>query len=111
MSTSGPALPAAVHRTRPEGHARQLVLRTAEGVGAAGARFHVDGTAVTGFTSDPTLADPPAQSPPGAFSTKLRGTHTFTVEAAGDLAPDAPAPGDTSVIDATKLLDVEYRLG
>jgi hypothetical protein len=74
----------------------------------------VDGAGVAGFAPDPTLGDLPTASLPPAFAANLRGKHTFTVAAAGELAPDAPLPSDTAAIDAAKLLDVflyvEYRL-
>jgi hypothetical protein len=83
-----------------------LLLRTGGGAKAVGAQISIDGTAVTGFASDPTLAELPARPLPGAFSANLRAQHTITIDTAGDLSPAAPIPGDPSAVDATKLLDV-----
>jgi hypothetical protein len=51
---------------------------------------------------------------PPAFGASLFGQHTLTIDAGGGLAPSPPVPGDASVVDGEKLLDVflylEYRL-
>lgn len=91
-----------------------LLLRTAGGSATAGVQLTVDGATIGSFSPDPTLGELPAQALPGAFTAHLRGTHTLVLVAAGDLAPTAPPPGDTSAIDGEKLLDVllyvEYQL-
>jgi hypothetical protein len=59
---------------------------------------------------DPTLGDLPAGALPGAFSANLYGDHVFTIVSAGNLAPTAPPPGDTSSIDPALLLDMMIYL-
>ena len=41
-----------------------------------------------------------------AFGARLLGRHTFSIEAAGDLAPTAPPPGNQAVCDPQRLLDL-----
>lgn len=91
-----------------------LVLRTADGGVPAGFAMTVDGAAVNAFATEPALGDLPARDLPGAFTANPRAQHTLTITAAGGLAPTSPPPGDVSVVDEDKLLDIllfiEYRL-
>ncbi len=91
-----------------------VAVRTASGAAPVGFDLAIDGTSVNAFAADPTLGDLPAAALPGAFTASLRGSHTLEVTSAGNLAPAAPLPGDTSAIDADKLTDiliaVDYRL-
>lgn len=91
-----------------------VLLRTAAGLPPAGFTLTVDGTPVNAFPADPTMGKLPGAALPGGFGANLRGTHTFAITAAGNLAPAAPIPGDASAIDMTKLEDiliyVEYVL-
>ena len=91
-----------------------VLLRTAAGLAPNGFALSVDGTAVNAFPADPTLGKLPGAALPGAFAANLRSVHTLAVQAAGNLAPAAPAPGDAAAIDPAILEDVliylEYRL-
>jgi hypothetical protein len=91
-----------------------VLLRTASGAAPAGFQMAIDGTPISGFTADSTLGNLPGQALPDAFTANLRAQHTVVIEAAGDLSPKAPPPGNIGAIDADKLLDVllylEYRL-
>jgi hypothetical protein len=90
-----------------------LLLRTASGAAPVGFTIAVDGSNVSSFVIDSTLGGLFAASLPGAFSANLYGDHTFKVVAAGNLAPVAPPPGDTSAIDSALLTDMllylEYK--
>jgi Tc toxin complex TcA C-terminal TcB-binding domain len=97
-----------------QGQRAVLLLRTASGAPPNGFAITVDGTAVVAFAPDPTLGNLPGATLPGAFAANLRAAHTLAIQAAGDLAPTAPVPGDASAIDLAKLEDlliyVEYKL-
>jgi hypothetical protein len=87
-----------------------LVLRTASGAPPVGFALSIDGTSVGATVKDPTLGDLPAGALPGGFSANLYGDHVFTIVSAGNLAPAAPPPGDTSSIDPALLLDMMVYL-
>ncbi len=91
-----------------------FVLRPAAGISTAGVELTIDGAPVSSFAADPTLGNLPAKPLPPAFTTNLRGLHSFVLTNAGPLAPTAPTPGDPSALTAEKLLDIalyiEYRL-
>jgi hypothetical protein len=76
-------------------------------------QLSIDGNAVAGFTADPALGGLLSAPLPAAFTANLIGTHTLTIDQAGNLAPASPQPGDTSAIDPDKLPDIvlylEYR--
>jgi Tc toxin complex TcA C-terminal TcB-binding domain/Neuraminidase-like domain/Salmonella virulence plasmid 28.1kDa A protein len=97
-----------------QGQRAVLLLRTASGAPPNGFAITVDGTVVAAFAPDPTLGNLPAATLPVAFAANLRAAHTLTIQAAGDLAPTTPVPGDASAIDLAKLEDlliyVEYKL-
>jgi hypothetical protein len=85
----------------------KLVLRTPPAQTATGVSIGIDATTASGFTRDPALADLYTADVSAAFAAGLLGERTFTVRAAGDLAPGRPQPpDDTSAVDAGKLLDV-----
>ncbi|MGH7731013.1 MAG: hypothetical protein ACRENJ_07155, partial [Candidatus Eiseniibacteriota bacterium] len=92
-----------------------LLLRTGDGTGPGAFQVSVDGQTLGGFAPDATLGGLPARPLPPGFLANLRGPHMLAVTDPGDLAPAAPTPGDTSAIDADKLLDVllymEYTVG
>lgn len=91
-----------------------LALRTASDRSAAGFKVSVDGTILSGFARDATFGNLFGQSIGGDFARNPRGSHTFKIEAAGDLAPDAPRPGDPSALSEDKIKDIflyiEYTL-
>lgn len=82
-----------------------LLLRTA-GESPGTFQVSVDGQAVTGFIPDATLGNLHGRPLPAAFSGNLRGAHVLTIDDPGTLAPATRPPGDTSAVDAEKLLDV-----
>ena len=90
-----------------------LILRTANGAAPVGFTMTVDGTALANSVLDPTLGNLPVSPLPGAFTANLYANHVLVITAAGNLAPAAPVPGDTSAIDAKLLLDtfiyLEYQ--
>jgi hypothetical protein len=92
--------------------ASALLLRASVDPGAF--QISIDGAPVNGFVADQDFGDLAARPLPGVFTNNLRGQHTLSVEAAGSFAPPAPAPGDTSAIDADRLLDmllyIEYTV-
>jgi hypothetical protein len=83
-----------------------LLLRIAGCLAPNGVSLQVDGSNINAFPADPTLGNLPGAALPGAFAANLRSVHTLTVQAAGNLAPAAPIPGDNSAIDAAKLEDL-----
>ena len=87
-----------------------LVLKTASGAPPVGFSMTIDGTTIANPVKDPTLGDLPDSVLPGTFSANLYGDHVFVITAAGNLAPAAPAPGDTSCIDPALLLDMMIYL-
>jgi hypothetical protein len=90
------------------------LLRTAAGVSVGTFQISIDGAALNGFAPDSSFGDLPTRPLPGAFTGNLRAQHTFVINNAGNLAPTSPPPGDTSVVDSGKLLDIllylEYQL-
>jgi hypothetical protein len=90
-----------------------VLLRVAPGGSAGAFQLSVDGTAVTGFATDPTLGNLLAAPLPAAFTGSLVGPHSIVIDNAGNLGPTSPQPGDPSAIDPDKLADVlfyvEYR--
>src|SRR5262249_27055902 len=84
----------------------KVVLRTPAGQTAGGVSLGVDAATAAGFTHDPDLGGLYTADVTAAFTTGLLGERTLTVHAAGDLAPDPVPPGDPSVADSAKLLDV-----
>ena len=92
-----------------------LLLRTAPSQTVENFAITVDGTSVTGFTTDPTMGNLWLADVSSVFAAGLFGDHLMTVTTAGNLAPDTAQPGVSAAIDDTKLLDVmlyiEYKLG
>jgi hypothetical protein len=90
-----------------------VLLRTASGVEPAALQMTIDGVAISAFSVDPTLGNLAGSPLSPTFTTNLRGPHTLVVDAAGELAATSQL-GDTSAIDAEKLLDVllylEFKL-
>ncbi len=93
----------------------QILLRTEDAVTLSGFQLTADAAPVSGFMTAGRPGQLLGQNLPVSFGAHLRGTHTFAIQSAGDLAPTAPIRDDTSVIDPDKLLDVllyvEFRLG
>jgi hypothetical protein len=102
-------------RGRPLRVERALVLlRTWNAAVPTGFQLTIDGATARTFTKAGQPGELPGQDLPSAFRSNLRGTHTLSVAAAGNLAPAARTPDDPSTIDPEKLLDillyVEFRL-
>jgi hypothetical protein len=83
-----------------------MAVRGAPGQSVAGLQLELDGTVQSGFVADATLGNLPSKSVTAAFAGGLLGTHTLVVKSAGELAPEAPVPGDLSAISGDKLLDI-----
>lgn len=104
-----------IFRGRPvELVSAKLVLRLAPGQTAGAVSFGLNGVALSGFASDPALGGVPSVVASAAFAGGVTGEHELTVQNPGNLAPAVPRPGDPSVFDDTRLLDimllVAYRL-
>ncbi|MGE5830015.1 MAG: hypothetical protein ACM30G_16890, partial [Micromonosporaceae bacterium] len=84
----------------------KLVLRTPPGQTVAGVSIRVGSMTLSGFATDPDLGGVWSVDASAALAGGLLGDRTFTVVAAGDLAPDAPVPGDTSALDEAKVSDI-----
>jgi hypothetical protein len=102
-------------RAQPIRVTRALVLlRTRDAAVPTGVQLNIDGSPITTFSKSGRPGELPGQDLPRAFQDNLRGPHTLSVGAAGDLAPAVRTSGDTSAIDPEKLLDillyVEYQL-
>jgi hypothetical protein len=83
-----------------------LALEVGPGRAANDLAVSVDGTTISQFQADNTVAGLLAADVSAMFAPGIYGTHEFVVTDAGRLAPDAPAPGDQSAIDETELRDV-----
>ena len=83
-----------------------IAIKGAPGQSVAGFQLALDGAVLSGFAADPMLGNLPSTSVAAAFAGGLFGVRTLTVTSAGDVAPDAPAPGDMSALDSAKLLDI-----
>jgi Tc toxin complex TcA C-terminal TcB-binding domain len=84
----------------------RIAIRTAEGAAPTGLRLKLNGANQSGFVADADLGGLPAKNVAAALGANVVGSHTIEIDQAGDLAPDAPAAGDLSALDDTKLADV-----
>ena len=91
-----------------------LAVRPREGQAVGALDISIDGTQFAGFAPDASLGNLPAVDLGALFANGLYRERELKVHAVGDLAPDAPVPGDPSALDEDKLLDVilylEYQL-
>lgn len=83
-----------------------LLLRTAEGVAPGGFALTVDGSTLNAFAPDSALGNLPGRPLPAAFASNLVSQHTLRLDNAGGFAPPVSVPGDSSALDAERLLDV-----
>jgi hypothetical protein len=83
-----------------------LALRPREDRDVTGLVVSVGGTSVATFTAQEKLGGLPGADVTAALPAALLGSHELRVTAAGDLAADAPRPGDPSALDEKKLLDI-----
>lgn len=69
----------------------------------------------SGFTKNPVFGELYTKNLGSLFNTGILGDHTVTISDAANLAPTAPAPGDTAAVDLEKLEDIvlylEYKIG
>jgi hypothetical protein len=82
-----------------------VLVRTAAGTPPTGLELTVDGTAVAGFAPSAAFGGLAAATLPPAFGAALRGSHSLAIAASGELA-FPPVPGDPTVVDPDRLLDV-----
>jgi Tc toxin complex TcA C-terminal TcB-binding domain/Neuraminidase-like domain/Salmonella virulence plasmid 28.1kDa A protein len=92
-----------------------LALRPRPGQTVAGTRLTFNSVPLTSFSASARLGQlPGVDLAAAAFPSGIAAQHTIQIDAAGDLALQNPAPGDTSIVDEAKLQDiliyVEYRL-
>lgn len=83
-----------------------LIVRTVGVAAVDGFRINLDGADQAGFAADSEFGDLPARDVAAAVAGGIVGEHTFTLENAGGLGPDAPAPGDVSALDEEKIADI-----
>ncbi|WP_438033698.1 neuraminidase-like domain-containing protein [Sorangium sp. So ce204] len=83
-----------------------LILRTPRDQTATGLRIAVNGAEQTDFTREERFGGMFARALGAALAGSPVATHRLSVRASGDLAPDAPAPGDVSALDSTKVHDI-----
>jgi hypothetical protein len=88
-----------------------LVVRTADDAGTGGLRISLNDTPITGFTADATFGGLGAKTAGTALAGGIVATHTIEIAAAGDLAPETPAPGDESALDDQKIADILIYVG
>jgi hypothetical protein len=83
-----------------------LLLRIADGSTGSGCRIAFNNHAMTSFTSGPDFAGFVYADVAPAFASGLMGTHRFSIEAGGDLAPTATPSANEAACDRQKLLDL-----
>jgi Tc toxin complex TcA C-terminal TcB-binding domain len=83
-----------------------LVVRPVADATVGGLTLKLDGANQTGFAAGAELGDLPSKDVSSVLSAGIVGEHTIEVVAAGDLAPEAPEPGDDSALDDDKLADI-----
>ena len=99
----------------------KLILQTSQGQTANNFKISINGVEQTGFASDTKFGGlwtkglgKTEKDLNTLFKDGIQDKHTLAVVNAGDLAPDAPASGDTSAIDSQKLADIilylEYKV-
>jgi hypothetical protein len=92
----------------------KLIARLGGGASLGAFTVGIDGATASGFVPDATLGNLPAKDLGPVFAAGIVGSHTLAITNAGGLAPMAPAPGDVSAVDATRLADlllyVEYHI-
>lgn len=83
-----------------------LVVRTSDDAGTGGLSISLNDTPITGFTADATFGGLRAKTAGTALAAGIVATHTIEIGDAGDLAPEAPVPGDDSALDDRKIADI-----
>ncbi len=86
--------------------AASLIVRTRSEESVGESTMTLNGADQTGFAADPAFGDLPATSVGTALTAGIIRTHKLAIAKPGALAPEAPRPGDPSVLDDTKLTDI-----